>query len=276
MATTILLLCLATAADGAGDDDQERREAVARIAPAKAMQVEMRIGETVPRALALVEKPLLRWSNPTAGSVFGEVFLWTDGGRPVAIASIYRWYHPFKDSTVEVVSITDQPVTAREGERVYWESPAGAASVQALPTAPAPAATAAARLSQMRAIAREFSAELADARGGENVARALRLLNQPVYRYASDVGGVIDGGLFAFVESTDPEAWLMLEAVHASEQRTWRYAVARMNADGIAICRAEQEVASWPKIVQPWRYRAAPYTTFGFDPDLVKLKPVQP
>ena len=276
MSTTLLMLCLAVAADGAGDDDEQRRKAVAQIAPAKAKQLVIRVGEQAPRAAALVEQPLLRWSNPTAGSVFGEVFLWTDGGRPVAIASIYRWYHPFKDSTVEVVSITDQPVTAREGERVYWESPAGAASLQALPAAPAPATTATARLGQMRTIARAFSAELADARGGESVARDLRLLNQPVYRYASEAGGVIDGGLFAFVESTDPEAWLMLEAVKKGDGGSWRYAVARMNADGITIRRAGQEVASWPKIVQPWRYRAAAYTTFGFDPDLVKVEAEQP
>jgi hypothetical protein len=114
---------------------------------------------------------------------------------------------------------------------------------------------------------------LADARGGESVARELRLLNQPVYRYASEAGGVIDGGLFALVESTDPEAWLMLEAVKADGGSAWRFAVARMNADGITIRRAGHEVASWPKIVQPWRHRAAPYTTFGFDPDLLKLEP---
>src|SRR5919112_871844 len=77
-----------------------RRDEVAKLAPAKARQVEMVISESGQKA-ELRAEPLLRWSNPTAGSVHGEVFLWTLHNRPVAIASIYRWYHPYKDSTFE-------------------------------------------------------------------------------------------------------------------------------------------------------------------------------
>jgi len=274
MLTPLLLLAL-VAADEPSTDDQQRREAVARLAPAKAKQLQVLVGEQQEKA-TLVDKPLLRWSNPTAGSVFGEVYLWTVRERPVAIASIYRWYHPLKDSTVEVVSMTSAPIEAREGDRILWQAPAGGLEFKALDKSPPPAATATARLGQMRNLAREFSATLADERGGQRVTRELRLLNQPLHRYADEAAGLIDGALFAFVETTDPEAWLLIEAVKTGEERTWRCGLARMNADELKVSRGSSALADWPKIVQPWRYRTAHYTLFGFDPDQVKLEEARP
>lgn len=270
-----LLLLAWFAADDPPAYDQQRREAVARLAPAKAKQLQLFAGEEQAKA-ALVPQPLLRWSNPTAGSVFGEVYLWTVQERPVAIASIYRWYHPLKDSTVEVVSMTPAPVEAREGDRTVWQAPVGGLSFQPLANAPEPAATAAARLGQMRNLAREFSAQLIDQRGGQKVTRELRLLNQPVHRYADAESGLLDGALFAFVETTDPEAWLLIEAVKSDGGTKWRCGLARMNADELKVSRGMKLVAEWPKIVQPWRYRTAHYTLFGFDPEQVPLDEPKP
>ena len=106
MLTLLLLLALA-AADEPPPMTSSGRKRWRVWRPAKARQLTCSWATSSRHRLRCVEKPLLRWSNPTAGSVFGEVYLWTVHERPVAIASIYRWYHPFKDSTVEVVSITD-------------------------------------------------------------------------------------------------------------------------------------------------------------------------
>ena len=38
--------------------------------------------------LELKTEPVLRWSNPSVGSIHGVVFVWTNRGRPAAIASI--------------------------------------------------------------------------------------------------------------------------------------------------------------------------------------------
>src|SRR5262245_34893660 len=103
---TVILLTLLLAADPAPDADaadKARQDEVARLAPAEARRLEVLVGDDGAAHASLVQKPLLRWSNPTAGSVYGEVFLWTIDRRPAAIASIYRWYHPFQDSTVEFV-----------------------------------------------------------------------------------------------------------------------------------------------------------------------------
>src|SRR4051794_13353454 len=120
-----LLLILAVipcdlAADEEAQLESTRRTEVAALAAAKARQVEMLVGDKQDKA-ELHKEPLLRWSNPTAGSVHGEVYLWSLHNRPVAIASIYRWYHPFKDSTFEVASLSPLKVEARENKQQFWE-----------------------------------------------------------------------------------------------------------------------------------------------------------
>jgi hypothetical protein len=271
MATAISIAVLLLAvgpAEGTEQQDKSRQEEVARIAPAQAMLLELHVGQREPVEVKLHREPLLRWSNPIAGSVYGEVFLWTAGDRPAAIASIYRWYHPYKDSTVEIVSLSEQSVTAGEGEKTQWQSPAGGVQWRLIDDAPRPAGSRSSRLSQMRLLARSFSAELSDRRGGEEVSRKLRLLEQPVFRYGTDA---VDGALFAFVETTDPEAWLLLETDLTGAEGKWQFALARMNIDQIRIRQKEAVVKEFPGLRDAWTDRKTPYVMFNFDPDKLSM-----
>jgi hypothetical protein len=190
----------------------------------------------------------------------------------VAIASIYRWYHPYKDSTFEVVSTSPTAVQAREGKKTLWEAEGPGVVWQPLEDAPAPAKTAGGRLNQMRQLARKFSAKLVDKRvGGETINRELRLLNQPVYRYESSEAGIVDGGLFALVEVTDPEVWVLLEAIQREDKTVWQYALARMNADACEVRLDDKPVERWERIIEPWRITKAPYTLLGFKPESVRI-----
>lgn len=276
IAASVLCLLLAAPEDVQADKpdanlERERQAAVASLAPAKAQQLEVRVGDE-PTAATLHAEPLLRWSNPTAGSVHGEVFLWHVDGRPAVLASIYRWYHPYKDATVEFASVFDGPAEASEGDVSHWKTTIAGATFADVPDSPRPAATRGLRLVQLRDQARRFAAELADERGGDQVDRQLRLLNQPVHRYESPKQGILDGAIFAFVEGTDPEAWLLMEVTAGEEQRL-RYALVRMNVDAIQIRLDGQVVQSWPNIRDAWKNRKAPYTLFSFDPQTVKLPP---
>lgn len=279
-AILLALTWLISGADPAARADQERdrQQSVAAMAPAKARLLTVSVVTDKPATAKLHPEPLLRWSNATAGSIYGEVFLWSMDDRPVAIASIYRWFHPFKDSTLEIVSLSESPVELQEAGDI-WKSPARGVTLRPVPDAPTPATTRGMRLSQMRGLARGFSAELADDRGGELVNRDLRLLNQPIHRYSSERIHIIDGAIFAFVEATDPEALLILEAVQAGDQTQWRFALARMNAHGMTIRRDRAAIQSWERVTDPARDPHSPYAFFNFDPDLVtadKLCPTAP
>src|SRR5207248_417376 len=156
---------------------------------------------------------------------------WHVEGRPVAAASIFRWYHPYKDASLEIVSLSPVGISARDRGIVEWDCRSAGVSFHAAPEVAPPAATRGGRLTQMRGLVRRFEAELKDRRGGEPVVRKLRLLEQPIHRYESAKQGVSEGALFAFVEVTDPELLVMVEAFREGAASKWRYALARMNND---------------------------------------------
>src|SRR5271156_2607058 len=95
------------------------------------------------------------------------------------------------------------PLVASLGARPLWHPAGPGIRSEPIPGAPRPAATAAERLRQMRALAREFKASVDLEKGGTE----LRLLSQPLFRYESKS----DGALFAFVMATDPEALLVID-----------------------------------------------------------------
>jgi hypothetical protein len=113
-----------------------------------------------------------------------------------------------------------------------------------LPGAPTPATTPAGRLTQMRAQARRFSAACTL---NEDTTQ-LRLLPQPLYRYADEKQGLLDGAVFALVVSNDPEMFLILEAVRpqGSDEHQWQYALARMSSLRHTVQLDEQEIWSIP------------------------------
>lgn len=267
--SAMLLAAEETAVDKA--TEKARQEEVSRLAVAKARELQVLSGESRTVAAKLHAEPLLRWSNPTAGSVHGEVFLWTIDSRPIAIASIYRWYHPFKDSTAELVSVAPFGIEASANRETHWDTKHPGIKFGDLAGAPKPAESANGRLVQMRALARRFRAELVDTRGGDEVGRELRLLNQPAHRYACPSDKVLDGSLFAFVEGTDPEAWIILEAIESSSGPQWRYALARMNRDALQIKDGDQPVVKWDYLRDTWTDRTTSYVTFNFDPARLKL-----
>ncbi len=265
LATMLLSAQPAGQSNPPAHSDKARQEEVARLAPAKAKLLEVLVGDENPAQADLVNKPLLRWSNPTAGSVYGEVFLWTVDRRPAAIASIFRWYHPFQGATVEIVSLSPTAVAARENGAVVWDSRSPGVSFVAM-EGPAPLTTKGGRLTQMRTLVRRCSAQLTDKRSGEPVVRDLRLMNQPVHRYENEGQGIIDGAIFAIAEVTDPEVIVLVEAFKAEASSGWRYALARMNNHELAVRLDENVVQTWPHIDKPWNDRKSNYTLFSFDP----------
>jgi hypothetical protein len=256
----ILVACLGSSFADDPVDDKSRAAAFLELAKSEAASYAFE--DATGAHLALRGEPVLAWSNPVVGSIYGDVFVWTSKGRPEVVGSFYKWYSPFTHRTNEFVSLATGPIVAvRDGDRVWSPSRAGV-ELKPVPEAPTPADSPAARLRQMRALAAEFAARETDR---QNVDRDLRLLSQPIYRYEKTEGDLLDGALFAFALGTDPEALLVLEDRVVDGAPRWHYALARMNGIAMRTTFKGREVWSLPTLAfGATNVRSEPYTSFVF------------
>ena len=209
---------------------------------------------------ALQKDPVLRWSNPAAGEIHGNVFLWTDDGRPAVVGSLFKWFSPHTHMSHEFHSLAEVPLVGHYDDKQNWQVSSAGVQFAAMAGAPVPAGSAPRRLLQMRELAKGFSASKIDRDGNQ---QELRLLPQPAYRYSSKNSQILDGALFVMVQGTDPEVFLLLEARGDRSDATWIYAVARMNSVGFRVRYQDREV--WSVDPMPWadvRSHLQPYTTF--------------
>ncbi len=247
-----------TEAPAVTEAEKRFREAAQEVASA----YELRRDANNSPKLEKVAEPVLRWANPLGGQqAHGEIFLWTNGGLPVAVLSINEFTRPngMVDGEHEWCALTNEPIFATGPHR--WSPEKTELSYRMLPTEEPIADSPVRRLRQMRALANRFSGTKTT-RTGES--RVLRLLPQPIYRYDSKNADVIDGGLFAMVEATDPEALLLLEARRTAASDAWQFAFARLNSVKLTASLDDQQVWEAPQLAGRDVYDRAdkPYTAF--------------
>ncbi len=244
-------------ADEAPAEELEQRDA--RYASELARRTLPRLSMTVAGTpLARPESSLMRWSNPTAGRVYGNVFLWTDGGRPVAITNLYKFFEPYTSFTVELIAFDDRPIVFSRSGTTLWKPRRPEPGWSDVQPEVVPSTVPATRLGQMRAIARQVHFELDDRRNDvHGVKQELRLVDRPIYRYPAPSAGSngstdhpLDGALFAYVVSNDPEARLLIEATATG----YRVRCFRMNTDGLrakgTFGPGSISLGEWPHL--PW------------------------
>jgi hypothetical protein len=188
------------------------------------------------------------------------VFLWLHDGRPAAIGSIFSQHHE-KPQGRQIVhefhalDVDKLVVTRPKGVLNEWNPQTGLIRKE-LADAPAPAATPAARLLQMRKLAQEFTGHETDDEGKR---WDLRLLPTQLYRYPTAKTDVIDGALFTLVSSagTDPEVLLLIEAREEKGKIRWEYACGRFSDRNLYVQRNDKEV---------WSMVRSEVNTFNNDP----------
>lgn len=214
--------------------------------------------------LELKSDPVLRWSNPSVGSIHGVVFVWTEQGRPAAIASIYKWFEPHTHMAFEVHSLSETPLVGSLGNRAVWNSSRAGIEFKPVEGAPVPAETSAGRLTQMRTMSKDFALEKTERDDG--LQQRMRLLTQPIFRYQSPPAKIADGAIFAFVQGTDPEVLLLLEARAGQGGPAWHYALARMNSVVFRVTYKDRDV--WKTEALPWPVvfdNRSPYNILNLD-----------
>ncbi|HEY1380296.1 MAG TPA: hypothetical protein VH575_01835 [Gemmataceae bacterium] len=224
-------LCVVLAAAG---NDRAREEAAEteKLCADELSRWKLTAGET---ALDNPKESVLRWTNPFAGRVYGNTYVWLQNGRPVAVGCLFWNVVPWNTFNGELAALAGTKLVAKRNDKVMWR-PRDEWKWRPVPGAPAPAATAAQRLVQMRALAAKFTVEVLDTRNNpKGDEQTPRLLPRPLYRYDAEQTKKLDGGLFAFVLGTDPELMVLVECDTAAEKPEWRFGVTRMNRDTVRL-----------------------------------------
>jgi hypothetical protein len=203
-----------------------------------AKSITMRRGENT---LKMLDQPLLVYTNPVrVNDQHGAIFLWTEGGRPAVIGSIWssvnRQNPAIRFVTHEWHSLSVDPqVTATRNDVQVWTSSEPGVAWQRLEGEPPPAATAPQRLVQMRSIVRRYAVAI-EVQGESD----LRLLERPLYRYPAKINdahadGALDGAIFAFTMTTDPELLILLEDRQEQDTTAWHIAFARFGNKAMKV-----------------------------------------
>jgi hypothetical protein len=222
----------------AAEEEQTPLERFQQEAQSYAMQV----GDKQRSPLELQAKPILHWANPAGNGEDGAVFVWLLHGRPEVIGTFFTYR---RASTGEIIlkhslhSLSELPVAAEFAKRPVWSPKLPGVAYYSVPDAPPPAENARGRLLQMKSLAKDFSGKLVDLRERSS---ELRLLPQPLVRYESTAGEVVDGAIFALAEGTDPQALVLLEARPVSGTLTWQYAFARFHFGSLWGYHRDREV----------------------------------
>ncbi len=214
------------AQESAKDDEQERAAKFEQVT--KTMQAfAIRPTESEDGELKLVMPPVLRYSDSVQSAAGpkipdGAVFVFTHDGTPGAVTAMHLgasgriW--------AEFLALSAKPLVVTRGESLLWKSRESAASFQPLNEVQPPSKSVPLRLTQMRAMLKSFSASITDRSSGR---QELRLLPQPIFRYAQPDKGIVDGAIFVFARTTNPEVLLALEARREGDKDVWFYSPLR-------------------------------------------------
>jgi hypothetical protein len=200
------------------------------------------------RKFPLRSAPVFRWNQPVRIADGGSVYVWLDEGRPAVVGTMFAWPDDVGNLHVahEMHALTLGPMRASYAGKEIWSLEKPALAFRRVPGAALPAPTATQRLAQMRTLGREFTATSIDRKDGEWV---LRLLGQPLYRYElkdgreqADGDELLDGAVLSFVQGTDPEILLILEARRDGDGSYWQYALARFSDYRLVVKHKDAEV----------------------------------
>ncbi|HET6881860.1 MAG TPA: hypothetical protein VFI31_16970 [Pirellulales bacterium] len=256
---TLLFLAADPTEARQGGNLQSSRDQRLTFAKQAAAGYQFRLPDAASHKVIVQPEPLLRWDNHVVREDDGMLFLWTDGekGRPIAGAQFFLvdtvWHHEFQSLAAEPIAARDQRGNWNWGptrEGVRW---------QVAEELSAPGDSATQRLRQMKQFVGQFTAAV-DQNAGFDAPEQLRLLTTPLYRYSSSDAEIIDGAMFGFVQGTNPEILVMIEATNRSPTKAaWRYGFARMSCFYLQVYRDGKIIWSQQRAPVPTPDRASPY-----------------
>jgi hypothetical protein len=176
-----------------------------------------------------IEKPLLFYGDATRDNDRGSVWGWAERGRPVALLELWQGVDNRTRWAFAVCNTSGGRLRARRGGGPWWQENDSASDLKDVPGAPVPATEGPQRQRQLKQLAQKFTGhEIWDP---NNSRYELRRLERPLYAYRDEAGGVLEGGLVALANGTNPEIMVFVEArvdPKDNSKSVWQYVVGRL------------------------------------------------
>lgn len=224
-------------------------KALQAAAKAQAEGTTVRIGEGEQGVLVeRLSKPILTYVDNARSIHDARLWLYQTGARPVALLKTEFITIKAKPEWMYcAASLTEAPVgmTLANGRR--WTSTKPGIEWQTLAFDIPPADSSTGRLRQLKELARRFTATSRDVQNG---LQEMRLLNQPMHRYAIPDEHVVDGALFGLTNNgANPDLLLLLEARRLdSVPFEWRFSAAQMTTAELLLRFNDREVWRGPAV----------------------------
>lgn len=258
---------------GFAEDGTNSPSAAARAQEAVAHLAEFRFSETGLAGESAVdrsESALLTFGDAARSNESGSLWMWSRGGRPLAMMELYRssgqnqpWVHALTVTSPRLGTLDDSA-----GHR--WTPRTSHFSLVDVPAGGPVAATSPQRLRRIKEISRRFSAH--QFWDPNNTRSELRLLVQPVLRYRDEESQVLDGAVFVLAHGTNPEVLLQIEAVAVESQPVWRYSLVRLGSAEMHVELDGREVWTVPRTPGVVGRSEDPYWLFVVPPKAVSVK----
>jgi hypothetical protein len=249
-------------ADDADAEAQKKadKEKSLQVMLGQAKEISVKAG-TTPGVLECVlkESPLIHYSDQVRSLPDSSLWVWEYNGAPTLFCKIERiarsdgatkgWQYCCVPATGDKVDVT-------WGRDFRWRSREASLKWSPLTGAQPPRDQARLRLTQMKAMAREFSGRTEQT--PTNSRQEMRLLSRPLHQYAAPDRNVVDGAVFGLNSNgTNPDALLLIEALREAESDSqWRFAVIGMTGDGVEVLHRQTKAWSKPYTDGPGDYRS--------------------
>jgi len=225
----VFLAAAAFACPGAGraqaaDEASEIRKAAEQLVGG--LDVESHLGGAWVK-VKRIDRPLLLFSDDTRADDRGSLWAWGDTGRPVALFEIFQKTTSRSIWTTGICNTSGGKLRAGRLGAPWWLENDSDIAFKDIPAAPPVAAEPALRQRQMKLLAQNFTAH--EIYNPNNTRYDLRRLDRPLHAYR-DEAGIVDGGLFAFANGTNPEILLFIEARRSKDRASrpvWQFGVGR-------------------------------------------------
>jgi hypothetical protein len=258
-----LLIVLAAAVASLADEKVDRRRA-ALLEQMRTLAAEAKLTlKDASREPKLVKEPVFRYDDQPRRFIDATMWVWTDGGRPVAFEKIEAMIHRVTGEAQWgycFTSVSEDQVAILWNEIRDYNSTQAGIEFKPLEGAPQVSDKESQRKRQARDLAKGFAARVViDPKN--NVTQEMRLLTTPIFEYSDEKTKEYAGSVFALsTNGTNPDLLVLLEPRETGGKTVWHIAPARMTSGGVSLSFRDKKVWDCP-FVAP---REAPFATWTF------------